>query len=41
LSTEIKSKVQGRPNKNTPGAKTAPGTSLKKTTDDKKKTGCC
>ena len=40
LSNEIKSKVQGRPNKNQP-TKTNPGTTLRKTEDTKKKSGCC
>ena len=39
LSNEIKSKVQGRPNKTT-GGRSNPGTSLKKETE-KKKSGCC
>lgn len=39
LSNEIKSKVQGRPNKTT-GGRTNPGTSLKKDKESKK-SGCC
>ena len=41
LSNEIKSKVQGRPNKTTTGGgKPNSGATLRKETE-KKKTGCC
>jgi Ras-related protein Rab-1A len=42
LSNEIKSKVQGRPTKDTAGKKSpGPGQTLRKTEETKKKTGCC